>query len=592
MVWSSQWVPSGVRNVRRPLQAIGLIIPAALAWPAQAQIDPGVLNPGVLQRENLPQPQLPQPEQGPLPPLFQQPKPQPKPAEPEEQVSIRRVVFEGNTAISAEGLQTITKPLLEKAVTFAEIQAAVEAITAFYRSQGYVLSQALLPKNALANGVLRVQIVEGFIEKVEVLPSNTGFSRWLSRYMSPVVGSAPLRLDRLERQILLAQSISGLTVESVLSPGELAGSAVLTLKTQRDITSASLSIDNWVPQQLGNVRGSASANANPFGLGRPWALGVIGSYTWPYTNGLTNGVVTASSPWGKNGLLASGSFSFTDTNSTNLNTSNSPGFLQTQGESWYGSLSLRYPLQLSRRSNLFITLQGDLQNSYSDLYLDNTLIQNNSIDRLRALRLRLDGAWAGNNGSSQASLLLSQGLPIWGADNGPDPVVELSNPYGSVSFSTARLSLGHQQRLGAGNSPWLLNLKGEGQISGSPLPSSEQLGYGGANYGRAFRSVYTLGDQGALASVELAYNTPAWLGLLWQPYAFFDLGYTSLRETAPGFPTNQTASSVGLGLRLFSLNGNWLNLDTGWGIPASNTVPGGGVGPGNSIVYARATLNF
>jgi len=426
---------------------------------------------------------------------------------------------------------------------------------------------------------------------VAVTPEASGFARWLQGYMAPVLGRTPITLARLERQILLAQSIGGLELESVLAPGSEPGGAVLTLKTRRRFASGGLSADNWVPYPLGDLRGTASAALNPYTLGRPWGFGLLGSYTWPYSNGLTNGVFTAATPLSSNGLQASGTFSYTETNSNNLNATDAPGFLQTQGESWYGSVALSYPWLLSRRSSVFTTLQADLQNSQSDLYLDQELVQTNSIDRLRALRLRLDGAWAGLASATQLGLQLSQGLPIWGSENGRDIGIELSNPYGSTSFFSARLTAARQQRLGT-SSPWQLNLKAEGQLSATPLPSSEQIGYGGPSIGRAFHSTYTLGDQGVMGSVELAYNLPAQLGFLLQPYLFLDGGYTSLKRAAPGFPLNQSVSGYGLGLRANALASNWLSFDLGCGIPASNTVEADRVGPGESIVFFKANLTF
>jgi hemolysin activation/secretion protein len=580
------------RQQRLRSSGLALCLALAPALPGQAQINPGVLNPGVQLRENLPAPAIPLPEQGPLKPLLPAPEEAPGPAPTEEQIELKGIEFEGNSAIPAAELEPLVAELLQRPVSFAQIQAAVEQITALYRARGYLLSQALLPRQSLAGGILRIQLMEGYIERVAVSPDDTALSRWLTGFMRPVVEQKPITLSRLERQILLAQSIAGLTVETVLSPGSELGGTVLNLTTSRSVASGGLGLDNWVPPQLGDWRGSVNAGLNPFALGRPWALGLIGSTAWPIRDGLSNGVFTLSTPINSSGLQASASLSYSSTNSANLNTTGSPELLNTQGESWYGSLALRYPLVLSRRSSVFASLQADLQNSTSDLYLDDVLIQNSSTDKLRALRLRFDGAWAGNQSASQASLLISQGLPIWGATNGPDPVAELSNPYGSVSFTTARINLAHQQRLGNASSPWQLNLKAEGQLSATPLPSAEQLGYGGPNYGRAFRSIYTLGDQGVLGSVEVAYSTPPWRNLVLQPYAFADVGYTSLLEAEPTVPADQTLSTVGLGLRINSVSTSWLSLDVGWGIPTSNSVQPGQTGASNSIVYVRVNTAF
>jgi hemolysin activation/secretion protein len=134
-----------------------------------------------------------------------------------------------------------------------------------------------------------------------------------------------------------------------------------------------------------------------------------------------------------------------------------------------------------------------------------------------------------------------------------------------------------------------LTFKGSGQLSSAAVPTPEAFTYGGPLYGRAFNSVYILGDQGYSASVELAqqislsvFKDPFFL----TPFAWYDYGDTQYKE---GPLSNQTASTYGFGLRGNPFN---VNLELGWGIPSSNTLQSTRVGFNHSIVYFNAGWRF
>jgi len=58
-------------------------------------------------------------------------------------------------------------------ITVAELQQIVQDITNYYRNNGYILSRAVLPPQHVANGVVYVQVIEGYIDHVKV--------RWRTR---------------------------------------------------------------------------------------------------------------------------------------------------------------------------------------------------------------------------------------------------------------------------------------------------------------------------------------------------------------------------------------------------------------------------
>jgi hemolysin activation/secretion protein len=183
------------------------------------------------------------------------------------------------------------------------------------------------------------------------------------------------------------------------------------------------------------------------------------------------------------------------------------------------------------------------------------------------------------------NFVLSQGFDGFGSDLSNDE--HRSNPEADSTFTSAKLNLASIQRLFQSNT--LLTLKGSGQLSSSPLPSPEAFTFGGTSYGRGFKNVYLLGDEGWSTSLELSqqintriFNKFASL----TPFTWVDYGRTWYKQ---GPLTDQSSSTYGVGLRSTVSN---FTMEIGWGIPASNSFDKDFVGVDNSIVYFNTGWRF
>lgn len=578
--------------------------------PSLAQLDPGVLNPGVLQREYLP----PVPNQPQLSPDRPTPQVESAPLAPTPdagiRIKIKSVVFVGNTRVPDSELQKLASSIINKQVGFEDIERFTEQVTAYYRSKGYFISVAILPKQDISSGQLKIQIYEGYIEKIKIQPSadeqssvegpdtskaslNGPLETWLIRYLNPVVGQSggPLTIRKLERQLLLAEANGGIKIASVLSPGTAVGSSLLTLRIIPNKLQASVGLDNWVPNQLGNIRGTVSAYDTPVVI-MPIGMAASASYTWPIENGLSSLFYSATLPIGASGLTTSGSISYTQTNSSDLPTGIQGQNLSTGGESYFGSLAFRYPLWLDRQKSAFLAAQLDILNSDNSTLVNSDAVSSTTAD-LRTFRLRLEANKVARSWSSQASVQFSQGLSIFGGKNTIDVLGDTSKPYyGDLDFSTIQLNLGVTRNI-TSDSLLQISLRGMAQGAKGPTPSAEQIGFGGSNYGRGYRSLTVLGDQGILGSLELSYGIPSLIkGLFLQPYTFLDAGSVALKSRDQLVNGAQNVATSGVGLRLFSAASNWLSIDTGCGVPFSSNTIAASTGWSNANGYFRITLNF
>lgn len=576
-----------------------------LAAPAMAQSVAQPTNPGLQQQQEIQQqrqqdqPTLLRKDEPPLITPADQAPPTDKPQEDPE-VLIQRVEVQGARVISPDRIRAAFAPVIStgpqpRPVRFSQVQAALAAASNLYRQAGYFTSRVIIPRGGLKDGVLTVVAVEGYLEEVEVTGRGSdAFKRWARDYLQRLVSTAadpkPLRFHQLERQLLLMQGFGGVRFKTTLAQGANFASSKLVVELNPQTFSGTVAVDNNVQQQLGEVQVSAQVQLNVLNAApQPLQFDVFANNAFPYAGGLNTGLVSFTTPLGTQGLRLVGAGSYTRTKSvdTPLAVGGAPLLFNTAGESWFGTLALRYPLWLSRTSAVSVSLSGELQNATNNAYINGLLAYSNPT-RLRVLRLGLDGSRSSPYSATSASLQISQGLPIANAfDQVTSAQTRGSLPDGSVTYTSARLSLRHQQRIGATNT--LITLSGSGQLTNTMVPAPEDFAYGGQSSGRAYRGVYLTGDQGASAGIELSHaiNRGGWT---FTPYVFADFGVAA---NSSGFPTppNYYATSYGIGARAnWSSTTSW---DVGWAIPGGaypEATRSSGVE--HSIVYFRASLSF
>ena len=552
---------------------------------------PGAINPGVQLQEQLR-------EASPAPPSYEQDAPEsiregpstqdvPAADNPAEQtIFFKAVRFKGNTAIRDGLLVQPFLPLMGKEVTFAQIRQAAQKSKSLYVNDGYITTSVVVPPQNFSSGNIVIQIIEGFIQNIVVRGGTPGLQQYLKKMLQPVAssgGGKVFNFKTLERQLLLVRNFGGVKFNASLSKGSELGASVITVDLSTDSVKGSVGANNNLPTQLGSWQASASGQYT-IPASQPVRVTAAGSYSLPFNGGLVTGFTSLATPIGNKGFSADAFWATSSTSSKDL--FDGPGILQTVGSSNYWSFGMSYPLLLKRNSQLSLAIRGTGQNSTNDLYLDGFQVTDLSTDKIRALRLILDGYYVTTRSTNALSFQLSQGLG--GLNDGLADDEFLSNPFGESNFTSARLNLSRTQRLFDAGTQF--TLKGVGQLSSTPLPVPESFTYGGPQYGRAFKSAYILGDQGWAASAELAQPIKLSISrkpVTLSPFVWYDYGNTDYKK---GPLPNQSASTYGVGLRGNGFYGT--TFEVGWGVPSTNTLQPSLTGIDSSIVYFNAGWRF
>ncbi|MDC9589528.1 POTRA domain-containing protein [Xenorhabdus sp. XENO-10] len=90
------------------------------------------------------------------------------PADDTRCVTINNITFQGAGALSESAQRTLAQPYLHHCVTLAGLKQLVRTVSNAYIAEGYITSQAYLPEQDLTAGQLRIAVIEGGVEAIEI----------------------------------------------------------------------------------------------------------------------------------------------------------------------------------------------------------------------------------------------------------------------------------------------------------------------------------------------------------------------------------------------------------------------------------------
>jgi hemolysin activation/secretion protein len=495
-------------------------------------------------------PTLPKDFQPELPPpgtLLPSPPLAPKPdVIPGLRVFVREIRVTGSTVFTAEELEKVAAPYLNRELTSEDLEALRIALTLLYVNNGYINSGAILPDQSVTEGVVTFQIIEGALTGVQVNGNRWFRSSYFQKRFNLDAGP-PLNINALQRRLQLLledQRIQRLNAE--LKPGVRRGEGILDVRVE-ETTPYKLSFmyNNYQSPSVGDDRGIVILE---------------------HQNLTGNGDIATAQYGRSKGLdpLLDFKYSFP------LN-------------AYDTTLSFQY------RKNTFAVVEEPFEDldldSKSDVY---TIALRQPVYRTLNSEVALE--FSGERLSHETSLLGERFSFEPGARNGRSVVTALRavqewvhRTQGQVIAARSRFSFGINA-LGAtsnggglpdgrfftwlGQFQWVRRLgildsysifRTDLQLSDDPLLSLEQISVGGRYSVRGYRENTMLRDRAIITSLET--RVPLVRNMFWADFVelapFFDFGRGWNRERKT--PGPQDIASVGVGVR-------WA-LTTSWPVP-------------------------
>ena len=415
--------------------------------------------------------------------------------------------FKGNTLLSSEELSAALAPLVGRPLDFARLQSSPLVVADLYREKGWVV-QTSLPAQDIEQGMVTIDIVEALFG--QVLFAGTPATRVtkedvLGIFARQQPGGTFLNINAVDRALLLADDLPGVTVSGALAQGAQAGQTDLVLQLADEPgLIGSVSADNTGAVSTGNQRVMAAVSLNSPGLrGDTISLNAISSRGSKYAR-VAYGLPIGSDGW-RLGLNASWlDYKLITAAYKDLNAS---------GDSTTMGLELSYPWVRSRSFNLNTSLSteqkeydnvsgGAVTSAYKNMPVS-LVLSGNSFDSL------------GRGGANSFSWAMTGGE--LNLDGSPTQATDASTTQSAGGYKKLRYALSRQQQLSPGVS---LYAAFSGQWASKNLDSSEKFYLGGSSGVRAYPSSEAGGTLGQMLNVELRWQLPEG----WNVTGFYDHG--------------------------------------------------------------------
>lgn len=463
--------------------------------------------------------------------------------------TLKDLTIVGNTAFSRADLEPIFAELIGKEITLLDIYRVRDAITARYGNAGFGLSKALVPEQRIqAEGLVRIQVLEGFIDDVIIEGSNDdqqGQQAFFAYAIEQITAERPSNARTLERYLLLANDRFAIKVTSTLKKSEKTpGATTLILQIEpAPKIEGGVTIDNRGTVAVGTMQINGNISVNGL-FDRP-AQTTLSYATVADSRELQYWTLAHTDVLSEEGTSLTLSYSIS---------TSQPGtpvlrLLEQKSDSDTLSLKLAHPFIRTRQENLTASVKYEEKGTTSK-----SLGAITAQDKLRSIRLGVAYDKADSfDGVNQVILEHSAGLKGMGATDQNSALK--SRVDGMVNYRKTTLNLSRKQELGI-LSPALsklsINAAFMGQSAPGGLLSGEECGIGGQQFGRAYDSSEITGDRCIAASLELRF-TPSVEGTTFkyaQFYSFYDGGrITNENPLSANDPSSKSLTSAGLGVR-------------------------------------------
>jgi len=464
------------------------------------------------------------------------------PLSTQQTVTVREFHFMGNTVISSAELADAAKPWTGKTLTSEQLEQARRAITQVYVNKGYINSGARLPDQAVVNGIVTFQIIEGKLSNIKM----SGL-RWLSgNYIrNRIVRGAgpPLNIGDLKNRLeLLRQDLNLSVINAELKPGGEAGQSDLdvTMK-EAPLFHFGIEFDNKHPpnygaEELEAIGSMQDVTGHGDVLSGRWGI-TQGGWDRPSFGDLNNIFADYALPL--NAFDTTLDLNYQRSRDLVIEAPFVPLNISNETESY--NVGLRQPVYHTPSNEVTLFVTGVVEDNTTLLAgepFSFTPGQVNGQSRVTAIRIGTD--WTSSNQSRAISFRSTFSIGL----DALDSTVNAGPGAPSSRFFDWLGQFQYIQRLGQTDNQ--LVFRSSAQLSANPLLPQEQFAVGGFDTVRGYRESEVVRDEGAIASLELRIPILHHSGVsILEVAPFSDVGY-AWNHDSPQDP--ELLSSVGIGL--------------------------------------------
>ncbi|PKM38478.1 MAG: peptidase S9 [Gammaproteobacteria bacterium HGW-Gammaproteobacteria-10] len=452
---------------------------------------------------------------------------------------------DGNTVLDQQVIEKTVYPFLGPNKSIDDVEKARQALEDIYREQGYPTALVEIPEQDVVDGLVRLQVVEGSIERL-IISGSRYYSLGRIREQVPALakGQVPYMPDVQAQVGALGEQSGDRKITPIFRAGKTPGK-----------TEVELRVDDELP-----LHGSIEVNANnPESTTRTRVIGSIRyDNLWQrFHSASLQYQVSPENPdevdvWSGTYVLPTNIF---DTRlalygvgiSSNTQLSGSVGALSVVGTGSIFGARLIKPLETVESYNHSLTLGFDYKSFDQGISVVGQDLESTPIT-YAPFQIGYDGTWRGDGSITTLSSAINFSIRGLGNDQ---QEFEDRRFKAQSNYTYLTGTLRHLHEL-----PWDFRFSGRmaGQKADSPLISNEQFSAGGQQSVRGYHQTQQLGDDGLNFSIEL--QTPILKQQDWdfvqnlRAHVFFDYAYLWIQSPLPLNPTHYKLAGAGAGFRM------------------------------------------
>ncbi|MFJ4193464.1 ShlB/FhaC/HecB family hemolysin secretion/activation protein [Pseudomonas sp. NPDC089534] len=494
---------------------------------------------------------------------------------PQRLVDVNEYFVRGNTVLDARAIEEAVYPFLGPQKALSDIEGARDALQKAYQDRGYQSVFVELPEQAVADGIVYLQVSETKVGRVRVVGAKH-YSPLDIRDNVPGLkeGEVP-DFAKVQGELAQLNKTPGRQVMPLVREGQRPGTMDVDLQVEdQNPWTASVGLNNDYSADTEKLRAFTS-----LGYSNLWQLGHSISLTYfTAPQDTDNAKVWSASYTAPLSDRWSVQFSGyqSDSNVATLGGSNVLG----KGHS-YG-VSAIYTLPSSGSWSNSLSAGIDFKD------FDERLTLAGESDKVPLKYAPFTFAYNGYRYTEKSQLGLGLSLvaatrSIFGYGSS-DEDFDYKRYRAKPSFAVVK---GDTNFTWTFDNDWQSASKAAFQLASGPLVSNEQFSAGGATSVRGYLAAERTADDGFLLSQEL--RTPSLAKFVggwmqdWRFYAFAEGAQLYLRDELPDQDADYALASVGLGTRA-SLS-KWLSGSLDWGYPLLE-------GPNTSKQESRLHFNL
>lgn len=491
---------------------------------------------------------------------------------------IQTIEIEGGESLRSSVVD-ITKSYENKCLTIVDINNLLKNITNLFVEAGYVTTRAYIPAQDTSDGTLKIEIIDGKINRLEEGGDWTPRFEFLTAF--PNLEGDLLNIRDLEQGLDQMNRLPSNNAKLKLVPGEKVGETIVVIEnTTAKRIRLSPGLSNSGSKSTGELQSKFNAQAdNLLGINDYWTVDFSKAFAPDQGSDSKSFSVFLSIPYGYWTLSLSGDYFEYE--------SEIEGTFQTFNTSG-NSRSYKAELDrvIHRDADSKTSLAVSLKNKETRNLIEDALLETSSRE-LAIFGSRLNHSRRFQGGVLSGDVQYQRGLRLFGALK--DEPGAGDNPRAQFDKFDASLNYYRPFTLADQQLSWSSNAVA--QWSPDTLYSTERISIGGQSTVRGFKEGSASGDVGGYLRNELSWNLPQTglkvpdhiLGRT-SVFAAYDIG--KIRSDNSESFEHGTMQGAAVGLRL---NSGFASGSLVWARPLSSP---GYVEKRNNEVYFDLKVNF